>query len=212
MSPTPPHAPSRTIRFLHAIDRLYSRGFHRVDVTGVQRVPRAGAGVIVANHISSLDPVLIQSTIARPVVWMMAAEYFALPYLGKVFELIDVIPVGRDGRDSSALRRALRALSDGRLLGIFPEGKIAKTRDLNSFETGAALIAVRGGAPVYPVRIEGTPRGGTMAGVFARPQHVRLHFAEPLTLPNDRTAAALQSATTAMQNAVATAFRRSNAV
>lgn len=204
MSPLPP---SCTIRALHAVDRLYSRCFHQIDVSGQQHVPRTGPAVIVSNHISSLDPVLIQSTLARPVVWMMAREYYDLPLLGPIFRILEVIPVARDGKDASALRAALRTLHNGRVLGIFPEGKIAKTRALNPFETGAALIASRGNACVHPVRIEGTPRGGTMAGVFTRPQSVRLHFAPPLAPPRDRSPATLAAATQAMRDAIQSAFQ-----
>jgi 1-acyl-sn-glycerol-3-phosphate acyltransferase len=183
----------------HGADRLYSRCFHHVDVHGVNRVPRRGPGLIVCNHLSSLDPVLLQSTISRPVIWMMAREYFELPFLGEIFRALEIIPVARDGKDSTALRAALRALASRRLLGIFPEGRLSKTSGLGTFETGAALIAVRSGATVFPVRLEGTTRGESMVGAFTRPQRVRLHYADPMTLKPDRSLAALEEATASIR-------------
>jgi 1-acyl-sn-glycerol-3-phosphate acyltransferase len=192
----------KAIRFLHAIDRLYSRGFHQVEVRGEQKIPRVGAGVIVANHISSLDPVLIQSAIARPVVWMMASEYVDVPGLRQLFNILEVIPVARNGKDSAALRAALRVLKQGKLLGIFPEGRISTTRSLGAFETGAAMIAIRAGATVYPVQIDGTPRRQGMTRVFAFPQCAKIYFAPPLVLPADRTPAGLESATDIIRRAI----------
>ncbi len=170
------------IRFLHGLNRVASRVYHRVEVTGEFRVPRAGPAIIISNHISSLDPLLIQSVVNRPIIWMVAKEYCELPGLRWIFESIHAIPVSRDGKDSSALRSAFRALDAGRVLGIFPEGKIGTEPGLLAFQTGVALIASRSGAPVVPVYQRGTTFGKSMLGAFFLPQSVTVRFGPAIHL------------------------------
>ena len=173
---------SAKIRMLHGINRVFSRMYHRVDVEGDVRVPRSGPVVILSNHISSLDPLLIQSVVQRPIVWMVAKEYFDIAPLGWLFNSIRSIPVSRDGRDSTALRAALRALSAGRVLGVFPEGRIARQREMLPLQTGAAMLALRSVATVVPVYQFGTSFGQSMLRALLAPQHVRVCFGAPIPL------------------------------
>lgn len=171
---------STKIRLLHAANRLLSRAYHHVDVIGPVSVPARGPAMIVSNHISSLDPLLIQAVVQRPIAWMVAKEYFNVPGLGWLFRTIRSIPVARDGRDSAAIRAAMRTLSEGRVLGVFPEGRIARTRDPIPLQTGAAMLAVRSGATVVPAFQWGTTFGASMLGAFCMPQRVSLRFGEPV--------------------------------
>src|SRR4051812_46381153 len=98
------------IRLLQAVDVCFARIYHRLSVRSPQKLPRKGAAILVCNHISGLDPVLIQSVCPRLITWMMAKEYFDVPGMGWFFKTIGVIPVQRSGRDLSATRAAMRAL------------------------------------------------------------------------------------------------------
>lgn len=175
----------RRVRMLHALNRMVCRGYHHVTVQGMPRVPRSGPMMIVGNHISGLDPLLIQSVIARPIVWMMAREYYQIRALKWLFDSIEAIPVSRDGKDSTALRAALRALANGRLLGVFPEGRISTTGEILPLQTGAAMIALRAGVQVQPVYQTGTPRGQEILEAIALPQHVTMRFGDPIDLPTE---------------------------
>ena len=122
---------------------------------------------MVCNHFSSIDPVLIQSACSnRLITWMMAKEYMDLPVLGRVFRLLDVIPVDRGSRETGPLRTALRRLGEGRVIGIFPEGTFSTTGELLEFQTGVALMAIRAKVPVYPAYLDGTQRNKGMAQAF----------------------------------------------
>ncbi len=182
MPPSDDFETSRKVRLLHAVNRALSRIYHRVEVEGVVRVPRAGPAIIISNHISGLDPLLVQSVVNRPIVWMMAKEYFEIGALRWLWDAIRIIPVSRDGKDSSALRSALRTLEAGRVLGIFPEGRIETTRSLLPLETGATMIALRSRAPVIPVYQTGTTFGQSMVGAVLIPQQVRLRFGPAIEL------------------------------
>jgi 1-acyl-sn-glycerol-3-phosphate acyltransferase len=156
-----------SIRALHVVNTMLARVYHDLKVLKPATIPRHGPAILVSNHISPIDPVLIQSTSTyRLITWMMAKEYMDLPVLGRVFKKLDVIPVERGGRETGPLRTALRRLHEGRIIGIFPEGKISTTNELLDFQTGVALMAIRAKVPVYPAYLDGTQRNKEMVQAF----------------------------------------------
>jgi 1-acyl-sn-glycerol-3-phosphate acyltransferase len=167
-------------RLLHAINRLYARLYHNVEVLAPPQIPKQGPAILVCNHTSGLDPELIQSCCGRVITWMMAREYYELPVLRFIFDTVGVIPVSRGGRDTAATRAAMRALADGKVLGVFPEGKIETTDELLPFQAGVALLAMKSEAPVCPAYLDGTQRGKNMKHAFARPQRATLTFGAPM--------------------------------
>lgn len=179
-APRPARPPA--IRVMHAVNRLLCRAYHHVDVRGPLNQPHTGPLVIICNHFSSIDPLVIQAVVYRPIVWMVAREYTVGPGLEWLFKTLRAIPVSRDGKDSTALRAAMRALSDGDILGIFPEGRFTNTDEVLPFETGAAMIAMRAGVPVLPIGQNGSARGMSMAGAVVFPQEVRMNVGEPIDL------------------------------
>jgi 1-acyl-sn-glycerol-3-phosphate acyltransferase len=164
------------VRLLLTMGRVYSRWYHHARVLGECPLPADGPAILVCNHISGVDPVLVQSASPRLVAWMMAKEYYELRALKWFFKRIGAISVQRSGRDLTATRAALRALEQGRILGVFPEGKISLTDDVLPFQTGVALMAIKTGVPVYPAYLEGTQRGREMLGAFAVPCRAMLTF------------------------------------
>lgn len=172
-------------RALRAFNRVYCHGFHRIDVQSPPNLPAKGPAILVCNHISGLDPLLLQSVVARPIIWMMAREYYELKALRWLYEAVEAIPVERNGRDSSATRAALRALGNGRVLGIFPEGRIETSCELLPFQTGVAMMAIRTRALVVPTHIEGTNRGKNMLQAFISANNVKLRFGQPIHLADN---------------------------
>lgn len=192
-----------TNRFLRGLNIAFSRIYHELDVLSPQRLPKKGAGILVCNHASGLDPLLIQSVCKRMIIWMMAKEYYDLWPMSMVFHAVDAIPVDRAGRDSSATRAALRALNDGRILGVFPEGRIPTTRGLLAFQTGVALLAARTKVPIFPTYLDGTQRGKEMVPAFVFPNHATIRFGAPLFLaPEDGEREGVLAATERIRNAV----------
>jgi 1-acyl-sn-glycerol-3-phosphate acyltransferase len=171
-----------SIRLLGWSNLAFCRGFHHLSVNGRLGVPPVGPAIVICNHTSGLDPLLIQSCSNRLIVWMMAREYYEIQALGWVFRTIEAIPVQRNGRDLAAMRSALRALEQGRILGIFPEGKIERTRDLLPFQTGVALLAAKAKVPIYPAFLDGNQRGKEMTETFFHPISASLRFGKPVQL------------------------------
>ncbi len=195
---------------LQAINRLYARVYHQVEVRSPQRLPARGPAILVCNHTSGIDPELIQSCCPRIIIWMMAREYYEVPGLRKVLDWIGVIPVSRGARDSAATRAAMRALSDGKILGLFPEGKIETTSEILPFQAGVGVMAMKSEAPVYPAYLDGTQRGSEMKEAFARRQRATLAFGPPLRFSRNREVnGGIENVTKQIQNAVA-ALRPSN--
>lgn len=188
---------------LAAVNRLLSRGYHKLELRSPPCVPRSGAAILICNHTSGLDPLLIQSTLNRVVVWMMAKEFYDIPWLNPIFRTIEAIPVERSGRDMAATRAAMRALHTGRLLGIFPEGRIENTRQLLPFQTGVALMAIKTGVPVFPAYLDGTQRRQTMLQAFLHRHEATLAYGPEVQFDRSGTdRGTLERATAAMQQAV----------
>ena len=195
--------PSCGARALLAINRIYCRGYHSIDLLTPCTLPPSGAAIVVCNHISGLDPLLVQSVIPRHVTFMMAREYYDQRLIRWVFQTVRAIPVERSGRDLTATRSALRALAAGRAVGIFPEGKIETECALLPFQTGVALMAIKTHAPVFPAYLEGTQRGMEMIPAIAIANRATMAFGPAIEFDRTSTSkSALELATDAIQGAV----------
>jgi 1-acyl-sn-glycerol-3-phosphate acyltransferase len=193
-----------SIRLLQALDVCIARIYHQTIVRTAQRLPRQGPAILICNHTSGLDPLLIQSVCPRLIVWMMAREYYDIKALTWVFRTIEAIPVDRAGRDMTATRAALRALEHGRILGVFPEGRIEKTREMLPFQTGVALMAIKTGVPVYPAYLDGTQRNKSMLRAILARNRATITFGPEVKFDRSSTSKeALQAATDQFTDAVA---------
>jgi len=190
-------------RVMKGINRFFSRVYHRIDVLSPCRVPDRGPAILICNHTSGVDPALVQSPCPRVITWMMAKEYYDIPRLKPLFDKLGVIPVTRSGRDMAATRAAMRALHDGQILGVFPEGRIEKTDELLPFQTGVALMAVKTGVPVFPAYLDGTQRGREMLKAMFTPQRATIAFGPEVVFNRDcDDRECLEAATAAMRDAV----------
>ncbi|HEX2973732.1 MAG TPA: lysophospholipid acyltransferase family protein [Tepidisphaeraceae bacterium] len=190
-------------RALWHLLQFYMRGYHTIRYLTATPLPRQGPAILVANHISGLDPFILQSACPRIITWMMAKEYYDIPSLNWVFKSIGAIPVERSGRDLAATRAAMRALEQGQILGIFPEGRIAATTQIQPLQTGVALVALKTQAPIYPAYLDGSMRQTDMAEAFLYPQHGALSFGPALELaPSDRSRQAIELVTESIHAAM----------
>ena len=184
-----------SIRFLHRLVDLYIRGYHNVSVVSPCSLPKSGPAILVCNHVSSLDPM-------RMITWMMAREYY-VPGTRWLFDVIRIIPVERSRRDLTATRAAMRALEEGQVLGIFPEGRLAEETLIGPFQTGVAMMALRSGVDVYPASVEGTMRDRGMLEPFFFPQRARVAFGQRVELhEREFSKEAIERATERIREAV----------
>jgi 1-acyl-sn-glycerol-3-phosphate acyltransferase len=141
--------------FLRVLFRGYFKLFHRWQVSGVEHIPKQGAVILCANHISNFDPPLLGSPLERRVHFMAKAELFSIPVLGWAIRKLGAFPVRRGAGDRAALRTAFKLLEEGQVLVIFPEGTRSKTGEIEEGHSGAAVFALRSGATVVPAAIIG---------------------------------------------------------
>ncbi len=132
---------------------------YRMRQRGLEHLPAVGPGVVVSNHVSFVDPLVLAAASRRPLRFVMDHAIFRLPVLNFVFRTARAIPIAPRREDPALLERAFEevghALDEGDLVCIFPEGRITTTGDMNPFRPGIERILARNPVPVVPVALRG---------------------------------------------------------
>lgn len=164
--------------------RVAARVFFHLSATGIERLPRTGPAVLVSNHLSWLDPIILATVLPRKPGFLGMEELWRMPGVRLAVRLYGptAIPLRRGAVDTTALRRALEVLKSGGLLVVFPEGGISRDGRLQPFHRGAALLAARAGAPMVPVAIEGTAEALPLGRVVPRPRPITVHIGFPVSI------------------------------
>ncbi|QKT04282.1 1-acyl-sn-glycerol-3-phosphate acyltransferase [Ectothiorhodospiraceae bacterium 2226] len=159
----------RGLNVLDGLNRMFCTRFHRLRHDPVA-LPAQGGVLVVANHVSGLDPLLMAAACRRPLRFIIAREQYERPLLRTFFRAIGCIPVDRDRRPEQALRAALKALAAGEAVALFPHGRIHLDTDPpRPLKGGVAWLAKRTGAPIHPLRLTGVRGAGhTVLAVFMR--------------------------------------------
>jgi 1-acyl-sn-glycerol-3-phosphate acyltransferase len=155
---------------------LASRLVYRFKVAGDDNIPIEGAAVLVCNHVSFVDAVLLMAASPRPIYFIMDHRIFKVPVLGWLFRLARAIPIAPRMEDPAAYAAAAKVLQDGDLLAIFPEGGITRDGTLQEFKGGIMKILERQAVPVIPMALTNlwgsyfsrVEEGGAMVRPFRR--------------------------------------------
>lgn len=148
--------PEFTMRFLIW---LLSHSMYRVEHRELQRIPDEGAALLVCNHVSFVDALLIGGAIRRPIRFVMYYKIYNLPVLNFVFRTAGAIPIAGRGEDEATYERAFariaQYLADGELVCIFPEGKLSSDGEIDVFKGGVNRILQETPVPVIPLALQG---------------------------------------------------------
>jgi 1-acyl-sn-glycerol-3-phosphate acyltransferase len=132
---------------------------YRVQVRGLEHIPERGAALIVCNHVSFMDPLVIGGTVRRPVRFVMDHNIFKVPVMNFIFRTARAIPIAPAREDPNALQRAFdridAELAEGEVVCIFPEGKLTRDGEINEFKKGVEKILERRPVPVIPMALRG---------------------------------------------------------
>ena len=194
---------------LYAIAAIYSRFCFGFRPNRIGPFLEAKPAIVIANHRSPLDPLFLWAgqINCRPIGFMTAREYCETPGLRFITHHMESIPVARDGKDMAATRAALRRLKEGKLLGIFPEGRINTGPGLLPGNPGVGWLALRSRAPVYPVFLHDVPASESMVEPFFKFSRVRMSYGDPIDLSafyeRSMTEDVLQEATNLMMSRLA---------
>lgn len=156
----------------------------RLRVAGIQHLPKEGPVILISNHLNWTDVPIVALRYKRRVHYMAKSELFQKAPLKWLVIGLGAFPVRRGEADRQAIKQAEEVLKAGQVLVIFPEGTRSKTRVMKEGLPGAALIALRSGAPVVPVGIYGSEK--------FKPWHlwpfrtkITITYGEPFTLSRE---------------------------
>lgn len=169
-------------RFFKSITWMLMHMVARIRVEGRENVPRSGPFILIFNHQSILDPLLAQSH-CRPTVYSMTkSTQFAHPVFRWLLPRAGGFPVRRYRIDPQAVRTTLRYLSEGKVVGVYPEGERSWDGELQPLRRGTVRLLLKAGVPVVPCGIQGSfdvwPRWSSRP----RRREVVIRFGEPLLL------------------------------
>jgi len=146
--------PEYLLRFVAFIA---TRLVYRFEVRGDENIPTQGAAILVCNHVSFVDAVLLMAASPRPIRFIMDHRIFQVPVLGRLFKLAKAIPIAPQRENphvyEQAFAQARRVLSDGDLLCIFPEGAITHDGQLGEFKGGIMKVLETNPVPVVPLAL-----------------------------------------------------------
>ena len=166
----------------------------RLRLKHIERVPKEGGVLVVANHIHNADPILLNAAYPRPIHFMAKKEAFEVPVVPWALRWVGAFPVDRGKSDRWAIKRALAALNSGIAVAMFPEGTRSRVFALQNAHPGAGLLALSADVVVQPVAITGTERlpfngsKGKAQGELERdPGHsgAQILFGEPFRIPRE---------------------------
>ncbi len=147
--------PEYLLRFIAFIT---ARLIYRFKVRGDEHIPTEGAAILVCNHVSFIDPVLLMAASPRPIRFIMDSAIFRSPLLGWFFRLAKAIPIAPQKVDAQvyeqAFARARQVLDDGDLLCIFPEGAVSRDGAMAEFKSGVMRLLESNPVPVVPLALQ----------------------------------------------------------
>ena len=159
--------PEYLLRFIAFV---VTRLIYRFKVRGDEHIPVEGAAILVCNHVSFIDAVVLMGASPRPVVFIMDHRIFNMPVLGRMFRLLKAIPIASQRENpavyEAAFARAAAHLDDGDLVCIFPEGAITKDGELGEFKAGVMKLLERNPVPVIPMALQ-----NLWGSFFSRVEH-----------------------------------------
>jgi 1-acyl-sn-glycerol-3-phosphate acyltransferase len=173
-------------RFWYSMRRCWWSAYFRIEVSGLEHLPASGPMLLCANHSSHLDAAAILDALPRDLA-LRTVTAAAKDVLGDhswrnaVSELTTgSVAIQREADFAKGLRVLERVLRDGRPLVLFPEGKRSQRRELLTFKPGAAMLAIRTGAPIVPIRLEGMSKALPKGSHFPTAARVTVRFGRPI--------------------------------
>jgi len=152
----------------------------RYRVRGTEQLP-AGGALLLMNHQSFIDPLVVAVSFHRPVSYLARHNLFSVPLIGTILRRTYVVPIRRDSAATESIRTAIHRLQEGYYVGIFPEGTRSRDGRLQELKPGFLAIARRADVPVIPIGIAGAGNAYPRGALLIRPRTVRVVVGEPFS-------------------------------
>ena len=176
----PPHVAGPVWKSVRVFARIASTLAFDLRVTGAENIPPVGGVLMVANHQSYLDPVLLATRIQRPMSYLAKSELFEHPLFAALIRSLNAYPIKQGRGDKGAIEETVRRLREGHLLNVFPEGTRTLDGGVQSVQRGVALVVRRAGVPIVPAVIEGSFQSWSKGRKVPKPQTIRIHYGPPI--------------------------------
>ena len=165
---------------IQLIAQLFLVVYLRYRARNVNRIPHEGGGLILANHQSFLDPILIGLPLRRPIRYVTRDTADRDTVISWILRKTYVMPINRDRASATSIKEAVRRMQHGFLVGVFPEGTRSNDGSVGDFKPGFIALLKRGGVPVFPVGISGADQALPRGRLWLKPRAVRVVFGEPI--------------------------------
>ena len=164
---------------LQQICQLLFTIWFRFRAHGIENLPHGGA-LLLINHQSFLDPLMVGLPLRRPVSYLARGNLFRVPVLGWLLKRTYVMPISRESAGTESLRESLRRMEHGFLVGIFPEGTRSLDGGLRELKPGFVALVRRANVSVIPVAVAGAYEAFPRGAWFPRPSKIRVVYGSPL--------------------------------
>ena len=151
--------------------------FFRLKVEGLEHLPKKTNFIIIANHASFLDPLVVAAAVPQKIHCIVSRYILMIPLLKWCLERLEVLPAGRTSS------KAIEYLISNKVVGLFPEGKCSRDGKLKEFRRGVALLATKTGRPIVPCAIIGAYEALPVKARFPRLfSQIRVKISKPIYL------------------------------
>jgi 1-acyl-sn-glycerol-3-phosphate acyltransferase len=166
--------------FLRVVCRLVGTVVFGIRVRGREHVPPGRGALVMSNHQSHLDPVLVGLATDRRLNYLARQTLFGFAPFRWLISSLDAIPLDREGLGLNGLKETLKRLKRGEMVLIFPEGTRTRDGEVGTFKPGFCALARRANVPLLPVGIEGAFNSWPRKNVLPMPAAIHIQFGPPL--------------------------------
>lgn len=164
--------------------KVICQGFFKLisdlKISGQDHIPQKGPFVLVANHQSLLDPLVLIACIPRKITFLAASYIFKIPLVGHIVRAGGALPVNSNQGSIKSAKHCLSRLFKGEVIGLFPEGGVSLDGRLKPFMPGWAYLALKTGVPALPVALTGTGKVLPVGTYIPRRGRISVNIGEPV--------------------------------
>jgi 1-acyl-sn-glycerol-3-phosphate acyltransferase len=166
--------------FLKFLARLAAVAVFQIRFRGCQFVPPAGGGLVLSNHQSNLDPIIVGLVPVRRLNYVARLTLFRFAPLRWLLNSLDAIPIDREGTGLGGLKETLKRLKHGELVLLFPEGTRTSDGEVQAIKPGFCALARRSGVPLIPVAVDGAFDAWPRQRRYPRRAVIHVQFGPPI--------------------------------
>jgi 1-acyl-sn-glycerol-3-phosphate acyltransferase len=178
----PPHVPDLMWKCVQVISTIVCWAMFDFKIYGGENVPAEGGALLVSNHQSYLDPVLLAVKLKRPMSYLAKSELFKNPAFAWLIRSLNAFPLRQGKGDKAAIEETIRRLQQGHLLTLFPEGTRTLDGEIQPMQRGAALVVRRAGVPIIPVVLDGSFQAWPKGSKIFHPHPIAVMYGPPLQI------------------------------